>query len=108
MKFFTYLKKLFSNDAEASSKRFVCIVLVIVQIVALFLTMYIKTEISNRQIVLELLQNMFWLCLIFGGFIAAEPVLQRLKLGGPKNVVYQDVDKQTVNTDQKKTEPLQE
>lgn len=96
----TWFKKLISSEFEASSKRFIAIVLVLVKIVALFLLMYFKIEIANRGLVEGILENMFWLILIFGGFIAAEPVLNKMKLGGPANVITQDVQQQTVVSDQ--------
>lgn len=99
-----FLKHLFSTENEASSKRFICILLVIVQIVVLFLLMYIKIELANKELVGDVLENMFWLTLIFGGFIAAEPALAKWKLGGPKNIVQQDVKEQTVITEKKENE----
>ena len=94
-----WLKKILSSEYEASSKRFIAIILVAVKIIALFLLMYFKIEIANREIVSGILDNIFWLILVFGGFIAAEPVLNKWKPGGPKNVVTQDVQNQTVNND---------
>lgn len=92
----TWLNKLFGPDTEVSTKRVVMIVLVAVQIAALFLLMYFKIEIANKDLVKSVLENFFWLTLIFGGYVSAEPLLQKWKIGGPTTVVTQDVDKQTV------------
>lgn len=98
-----FFRKLFTSDAEASSKRFVCVILVCVHIIALFLLMYFRIEILNRDLVGNALHDNFWLILIFGGFIAAEPVLTKLRMGGPKNIVNQDVKEQTVITGKDET-----
>lgn len=92
----SFIKNILSADNESSSKRLVCIVLVIVKVVALFLLMYIKIELANKDLVRAIIDNVFWLILIFGGFIAAEPVLSKWKPGGVKNVVQQDIEQQTV------------
>jgi hypothetical protein len=92
----TWLKRILSSENELSSKRFIAFTLVLVKIISLFLLMYFKIEIANRELVSGILDNMFWLILIFGGFIAAEPMLKHVKLGGPKNIVTQDVTNQTV------------
>lgn len=100
----SWIKKLLGPDSEVSTKRVVMVVLVMVQIVALFLLMYFKIEIANKDLVNGIIQNFFWLTLVFGGFISAEPLLQKWNIGGPKTVVTQDVDKQTVNVDKKESE----
>jgi hypothetical protein len=92
----TWLTKLFGPDTEVSTKRVVMVTLVVVQVVCLFLLMYFKIEIANKGLVEGILENLFWLTLVFGGFISAEPLLQKWNLGGPKNVVNQDVQEQTV------------
>jgi hypothetical protein len=97
----TWLKKLFGPDTEVSTKRVVMIVLVLVQIIAVFLLMYFKIEVANKGLVSDILQNFFWLTLIFGGYVSAEPLLQKWNIGGPKTVVSQDVEKQTVITSDK-------
>ena len=93
-----WLKKLFSSDTEASTKRFVCVVLVTVLIIALFLLMYFKIEIANAALVQSILNDIFWLILIFGGFITSELLIAKWKGGTPTNVVNQDVKEQTVIT----------
>lgn len=100
-----WLKKLFSSDTEASTKRFVCVVLVAVLVIALFLLMYFKIQVANQELVKGVLNDIFWLILIFGGFITSELLIAKWKGGTPTNVVQQDVEKQTVIVDDKnKTE----
>ena len=98
----SWLRKLFSGDNEASTKRFVCVLLVVVLVVAMFLLMYIKIQIANEKLVDKCLDNLFWLILFFGGFITIEQFIKKWQPAGPKNIVQQDVKEQTViNTDQK-------
>jgi hypothetical protein len=107
----------FSSDFEASSKRLIAIVLVAVDIVITFLLMYIKIEIANKDLVGKQLDNMFWLIMVFGAFIAGEGVLsffkgkvqvqaaadvEKAKTGTPQNVVNQNVDEQNVTVVDKK------
>lgn len=92
----SWIKKLFGPDTEVSTKRTVMVILVVVQIVALFLLMYFKIEVANKDLVKGIIENFFWLTLVFGGFITAEPLLQKWNIGGPKNVISQDIEKQTV------------
>jgi hypothetical protein len=75
----TWLQKLFGSDTEVSTKRFVMVVLVIVYIVSHFLTMYFKIEIANKQLVTNSQEGMFWLIMIFGGFVTAEPLIAKWK-----------------------------
>lgn len=96
-----WFKKLFSSDNEASTKRFICVVLVAVLVIALFLLMYFRIEIANKSLVESILHDIFWLILIFGGFITSELLIAKWKGGTPKNIVQQDVQEQTViSTDQ--------
>lgn len=95
----SYFKKFFGAYTEASSKRLVCLVLVAVQIIALFLLMYLKMEVANRDLVSGLLESNKWLIMAFGGLIALEPALQKMKIGGPANVVNQDVQEQNIKAD---------
>jgi hypothetical protein len=97
----TWLQKLFGSDTEVSTKRFVMVVLVIVYIVSHFLTMYFKIEIANKQLVTNSQEGMFWLIMIFGGFVTAEPLIAKWKGGTATNVVNQDVQQQTVVVDPK-------
>jgi|SRR3954468_6605234 hypothetical protein len=92
----SWFKKLFSSDTEASTKRFVCIVLVMVLVVALFLLMYFKIEVANKALVESILHDIFWLILIFGGFITSEQFINKWKGGTPSNVIQQDVQNQNV------------
>lgn len=100
----TWFKKLFSSDTEASTKRFICVLLVAVLVIALFLLMYFKIEIANATLVQSILDDIFWLILIFGGFITSELLIAKWKGGTPTNVVQQDVEKQTIITNDDKTE----
>lgn len=92
----TWLKKLFGPDTEVSTKRFVMVVLLVVYIVSHFLTMYFKIEIANKQLVTASQEGMFWLILVFGGFVTAEQFIQKWKGGVPNQVVNQDVEQQTM------------
>lgn len=73
--------------------------LVAVLIIALFLLMYFKIEVANKALVQSILDNIFWLILIFGGFITAELLIAKWKGGTPTNIVNQDVQQQTVLND---------
>lgn len=95
-----WFQKLFGPDTEVSTKRVVMIVLVAVLVVSLFLLMYFKIEVANKDLVKGIIDDIFWLILVFGGYISAEPLLQKWNIGGPKTVVSQDVEKQTVVTNQ--------
>lgn len=100
----SWFKKLFSSDAEASVKRFVCVILVIVLVAALFLLMYFKIEVANKDLVKGILGDIFWLILIFGGFITSEQWINKWKGGTATNVINQDVQQQNVispDTDKK-------
>jgi hypothetical protein len=101
-----FFKKLFSSDTEASTKRFICVLLVAVLVIALFLLMYFKIEIANAALVQSILNDIFWLILIFGGFITSELLIAKWKGGTPTTLVNQDVNKQTVinNEGEAKTE----
>jgi hypothetical protein len=88
-----------SEGNAASSKRLICCALVVVYIVQHFLIMYVKVEIPNKDLVAASQDGIKWLILAFGGFIALPGILEKMNLGGPKNVVQQDVEKQTVIND---------
>lgn len=95
----SWLKKLFGPDTEVSTKRFVMVVLLVVYIVSHFLTMYFKIEIANKTLVTNSQEGMFWLILVFGGFVTAEQFIQKWKGGVATNVVNQDVQNQTIVSD---------
>jgi hypothetical protein len=97
----SWLKKLFSSDTEASTKRFVMVVLVVVMIIAMFLLMYFKIEVANKDLVRAILENIFWLILIFGGFVTAEQFISKWKPSTGTSVVNQNVEEQTVVTNTK-------
>lgn len=99
MKFVNWFKNFFSAEAAESSKRFGFIILVVVYIVQHFLLMYIPIEIKNAGLVEKSQDGMYWLILILGGYISAEPVLNKIKIGGVKNVNVESVDKQSIKTD---------
>lgn len=105
--------KLFSADLEASSKRFAFVILVIVYIVQHFLLMYLPIEIKNAGLVEKSQDGIYWLIVVLGGLIGAEPVLNKFRFGGPKVVNVENVDKQNIKTDtvtttgEKKDEILQ-
>lgn len=101
------LKALLSSSTDASSKRWNCIVLVIVFIIVTFLLMYIPVQIANTDLLKTQLMNLFWLIVLFGGLIAGEYVakifgrvkIEQAKKEGPDTVVTQKVDTQNVNTE---------
>jgi hypothetical protein len=98
-----WFTKVLSSEFEASSKRLAFLMLIVVQIISHFLIMYIKIQIANKELVEQALDNMFWLALVFGGYIAAEPLLKRAQIGGAKTVVNQDVQEQTVINEPEQT-----
>jgi hypothetical protein len=108
----SWLKKLLSEDYADDVKRAVFLALALVHIVSLFLLMYIKIEIANKDLVHDCLDWNGWLVVATGGLVMAGPAFAKWIPGGPKNVVSQDVDKQTIQVDQatiaKKDEPLKE
>jgi thiol:disulfide interchange protein len=97
----SWLKKLFGPDTEVSTKRFVMVVLVTVLVIALFLLMYFKIEVANKVLVENILHDVFWLILIFGGFITSEQFINKWKGGSADTIVNQDVQQQIVTTDKK-------
>lgn len=100
----SWIKKLFGPDTEVSTKRFVMVILVMVYIISHFLTMYFKIEIANKTLVTNSQDGMFWLILVFGGYITGEALIAKWKGGGgPTNLVQQDVENQTIVADPKKT-----
>jgi hypothetical protein len=98
-----WFTKVLSSEFEASSKRLAFLMLIVVQIISHFLIMYIKIQIANRELVEQTLDNMFWLSLVFGGYIAAEPLLKRAQIGGAKTVVNQEVQEQTIMNEANET-----
>ena len=110
-KFLDWFKKFFSAETAESSKRLAFIVLVIVSIVQHFLLMYLPIEIKNASLVASSQDGIYWLILILGGYISAEPVLEKLKIGGVKSVNVENVKDQNITgetvTIQKKDENLQ-
>lgn len=88
-----------SENNAASSKRLICFGLAVVYAIAFFLMMYLKVEIANKELVAKGQDGLFWLILVFGGYVALPGILDKMNLGGPKTVVSQDVAKQTVNVE---------
>lgn len=95
----TWFKKLIDVTASESPKSLVFLVLTLVHIVALFLIMYIPVEIANKALLADILDWNSWLIIATGGLVGLEPVLSKWRPGGPKNIVNQDVEKQTVVTE---------
>lgn len=99
MKFINWFKNFFSAEAAESSKRFGFIVLIIVYVVQHFLLMYLPIEIKNASLVASSQDGIYWLILILGGYISAEPVLNKLKIGGAKTVNVDKVQDQNIKAD---------
>ncbi|HYH15589.1 MAG TPA: hypothetical protein VD794_10225 [Flavisolibacter sp.] len=107
-----YLKKIFSSTDEASSKRFIAVILVFTLIISHFLVMYIPIEIKNKELVSQSMDNLFWLCFGCLGFITGEHIvkgqaykskimaavgLKKAETGTPDVVVQnQNVDNQNI------------
>lgn len=72
----SWFARFFSTEFSESSKRLILIVLVFVYIVQYFLLMYIKVEIANKDLVKQNQWYLFWLILVFGGFVAADLIKQ--------------------------------
>lgn len=96
-----WFDKLFSGDElSVNAKIFAFLILVFVHIVSLFLLMYFKIEIANKSLVSSVLDWNAWLIIATGGLAGLTPALEKWKPGGIKNVVNQDVENQTVVTDE--------
>ena len=107
----SWLNKLLSAENEASTKRFVALVLVVVYVISHFLLMYIKIEIANKDLVSQSMDGVKFMILIFGGFIVAEQLIagyvgkwkaqgeaevKRAEMGAPHTSVQQNVKEQTI------------
>lgn len=75
-----WLKGILSAENEASSKRLICLVLVVVYVISHFMLMFIKIAIANERLVMRTLDGMEWMIMIFGGFILAEGLVQGYKI----------------------------
>lgn len=98
MKFVDWFKRFFSAETVESSKRLGFIVLLFSYDVQHFLLMYLPIEIKNASLVQKSQDGMFYLILILGGYITAEPLLEKIRIGGPKNVNVENVESQNIKT----------
>lgn len=110
----SWIKKLLSDDYADDVKRAAFLALTAVHIVSLFLLMYFKIEIANKDLVKSVIDWNGWLIIATGGLVAAAPAISKWIPGGPKNIVSQSVEEQTIKVEEatttieKKDEPLKE
>ena len=96
-----WFKKLFSSSNEASSKRFILVILVFAYVVSHYLTMYIPVEIKNKELVASSEDGLFWLILFFGGYVTSELLIKKLSGSGASKVIADKVQEMTVNVEKK-------
>jgi NADH:ubiquinone oxidoreductase subunit 6 (subunit J) len=109
----SWFARFFNSEFSESSKRLILITLVFVFIIQVFLLMYIKVEIANKDLVKSGQYYLVLLIAIFGGFVSMEVIsslfqkkaelqanvdIEKAKSGTPEtNVNVQNVE--NVKTD---------